>query len=91
MLRRGDNGSLAWMLANDDETGARYPDWDRFEFYPDDRTGLLLADYAKRFKERAPACQFAPPPAPGSTPSPFVRVRKSGPVELASGWAETRG
>lgn len=91
MLRRGGNGSLAWMLANDDETGNRYPDWDKFEFYPDDRTGLLLADYAKRFKERAPACRFAPPPAPGSKPSPFVRVRKSGPVELASGWAETKG
>src|SRR5690606_3523111 len=72
MLRRGGNGSLVWMLAGKDNDQPRYPDYDRFAFWHDSKTGLLLSNIADLY-ENAPACQVAG----GSRPrqSPFVRVR----------------
>jgi mannan endo-1,4-beta-mannosidase len=72
MLRRGGNGSLVWMLAGKDNDQPRYPDYDRFAFWHDSKTGLLLSEIAQAYPV-APACQAAG----GSRPSrsPFVRVR----------------
>jgi hypothetical protein len=85
MLRRGGNGSLSWMLSGIDDDKPRYPDYDHYGYYKDDETGALLASFARRFRDEAPACRAA---GPGSgTKSPFVRVRKA-PENVAFGWAE---
>jgi mannan endo-1,4-beta-mannosidase len=87
MLRRGGNGSLSWMLSGIDNDLPRYPDYDHYGYYKDDETGILLGDYAKRFKT-APACESA---LPGDgTKSPFVRVRKPK-EQVAVGWLESKG
>ncbi len=71
MLEHGGNAALPWMLAGNDETGTRYPDYDSFAFYRDDATGKLVADYAKAFVD-APACRAQT--ADMAPASPFVRV-----------------
>lgn len=91
MLRGSGSGTLAWMLAGNDESAKgeppkRYPDYDRLVFYRDDATGRLLGDYARRF-ERGPAC--ANTTASPASPSPYVRVRRT-PESSAFGWLAPR-
>ena len=72
VLRRGGNGALVWMLAGKDNDQPRYPDYDRFGFWSDSETGVLLQGIAEKFAE-APACQAAGGKRPST--SRFVKPR----------------
>jgi mannan endo-1,4-beta-mannosidase len=87
LLAAGGNASLAWMLASNDERGARYPDYDHFAFYRDDPSGKLIGQFADAF-ERAPACRD-PAPTAGLLPrSAFVSVTPPKPG-IAAAWLTT--
>lgn len=92
VLLKGGNASMPWILSGIDSEGGLYKDYDRFTLYRGDETANLLQDYARRFKDEAPACLSAEGPARGM-PSPFVRVRSTGEggEQVALGWGSSGG
>jgi mannan endo-1,4-beta-mannosidase len=77
MFTKGGNGTMAWILAGVGPQGGVYTDYDHYTFYLGDETANFLADVASRFKTAAPACMSAGPSSATSSPSPYVRVRRS--------------
>lgn len=82
LLERGGAGSMIWMLADRDETGALYPDYDHFTIYRGRDSAQLLTEFARRFETESPACKAAEPYAGRRAPSEFVRTLVPGESEL---------
>ncbi len=78
LLTGGGAGSMVWILSGIDPSarGGLYPDYDKYTAYRGDETARLLAGYANRFRNDAPACRVAEPTPDGDPASQFVRVRK---------------
>jgi mannan endo-1,4-beta-mannosidase len=82
LLRGGGAGSMFWMLADEDETGALYPDYDHFTLYRGIDSAPMMAELAERFDAEAPGCKAAEPYAGRRAPSEFVRTLVPGESEL---------
>jgi len=91
LLEMGGAGSMVWILSGIDPSakGGLYPDYDQYTAYRGDETARLLARYAKKFTNHAPACRLSDPAPDASAPSEFVRVRKQREKVAAAsyGWA----
>jgi mannan endo-1,4-beta-mannosidase len=75
LLRGGGAGSLFWMLADVETSGALYPDYDRFTIYRGRETSALLSRVARQFRA-APACEKARQTAVFDARSAFVSVAR---------------
>jgi mannan endo-1,4-beta-mannosidase len=75
VLSHGGNATMFWLLIGRSETGALYPDFDRFGVYRGDETADLLSRFAERFSQAAPAC--AASAVTSAAPSHFVRVQRA--------------
>jgi mannan endo-1,4-beta-mannosidase len=73
VLQEGGAGSMFWLLVGKVENGDIYPDYDHFTVYEDEKSAVLIKEYAAKFNSEARACLLAPPAQ--VPPSPFVRVR----------------
>jgi mannan endo-1,4-beta-mannosidase len=82
ILRRGGAGSMFWMLADKNESGALYNDYDHYTLYRGIDSAQMMFDIARRFDAEAPACKAAEPYAGRRAPSEFVRTLVPGESEL---------
>lgn len=77
---RDGAGDLAWMIAStDDETGVRYPDYDRFTFYSDADVPSIRA-HARDMNSYAATPKSAPTPAVTAIASAPQNVTRIAPV-----------